>query len=470
MPGRLMAGILRFGRWCGRSPTRARAGGSASWCWRTASWPGTSCHVTRSRITYRSQTLRWLIGSTRTSVAPVTGSRTSSSTSTGARRSSARPSKRCARSRTARPRPTARSRRSPGTRTRSGRSGRSAPRTASGSSCRATASWPRAESARTARLGPGTRSDCWSSKVSFSEDVRAELAAIAPARECDRLAELSALFHFAGRLHLLGRGEVSLHLDLASPALARRAFALLRSFEVSSEIRTYRRHAFGQETRYQLHVEGGPGALELLERAGVVDARHVPRERTPKRVISRSCCRGAFLRGALLAAGSVSVPPSPHLEVRSESRTGAEAVAAAATAEGAVLRVAERGDHALAYAKGIDRIAGVLAAAGANDAALALQERAVMGSARARANRLANADHANVVRAVAAAKTQLEAVRRLERGGRLDELSPPLREIAQLRLKHPSLFLRELAAKCDPPTSKSASHRRLRVLVRLSRR
>jgi len=45
-----------------------------------------------------------------------------------------------------------------------------------------------------------------------------------------------------------------------------------------------------------------------------------------------------------------------------------------------------------------------------------------------------------------------------------------LREIAQLRLKHPSLSLRELAAKCDPPTSKSAAHRRLRVLERLSRR
>jgi cell division protein WhiA len=306
--------------------------------------------------------------------------------------------------------------------------------------------------------------------VSFSDDVRGELAAIAPARDCDRLAELSALFHFAGRLHLLGRREVSLHLDLASPAVARRAFALLRSFEVSSEIRTYRRHAFGQETRYQLHVEGGPRALELLERAGVVDARHVPRERTPKRVISRACCRAAYLRGALLAAGSVSAPPSPHLEVRSESRAGAEAIAAAATSEGAELRVAERGDHALAYAKGIDRIAGVLAAAGANDAALALQEQAVVGATKARANRLANADHANLVRTGRAAHAQLEAVRRLERARRFGELSPQLREIAQLRLKYPALSLRELGAKCSPPSSKASAHRRLRALIRIAQR
>ncbi|HEY7018743.1 MAG TPA: DNA-binding protein WhiA [Gaiellaceae bacterium] len=306
--------------------------------------------------------------------------------------------------------------------------------------------------------------------MSFSEDVRTELAGIDPMRECDRLAELSALFHFAGRLHLRGRGEVSLHLDLSSPAAARRAFMLLRGFGVRSEIRTYRQRAFGRATRYQLHVEGGPATLELLERAGVVDARFRPRDRPPKRVVARSCCRSAYVRGALLAAGSVSAPPSPHLEVRSESREGAEAVAAAAAAEGGELRVTQRPDHALAYAKGIDRIAGVLAAAGASEAALALQERSVVGSTRARANRLANADHANLVRTGRAAHAQLEAVRRLERAHRLEELSPPLREIARLRLKHPSLSLRELAAKCDPPASKSAAHRRLRAVLRIAQR
>ena len=303
--------------------------------------------------------------------------------------------------------------------------------------------------------------------MSFSEDVRNELASIAPERECDRLAELSALFHFAGRLHLRGRGEVSLHLDLASAAVARRAFGLLRSFEVGSEIRTYRRRAFGRETRYQLHVDGGH---ELLREAGVIDAKLAPRERPPRRVLGRPCCRAAYLRGALLAAGSVSPPPSPHLEIRSESRAGAETVAAAAAGEDAELRVSGRGEQSLAYAKGIDRIAGVLAAAGANDAALALQERAVVGSTKARANRLANADHANLVRSGRAAHAQLEAVRRLQRGRRLEELDPRLREIAKLRLKHPALSLRELGAKCNPPVTKAAAHRRLQSLLRFARR
>jgi hypothetical protein len=303
--------------------------------------------------------------------------------------------------------------------------------------------------------------------VSFSEDVRAELAAVAPERECDRIAELSALFHFAGRLHLRGRGEVSLHLDVASAAVARRAFTLLRSFGVDSEIRTYRQRAFGRETRYQLHVEA---AHDLLERTGVVDARSRPRERPPRRVLGRGCCRGAYLRGALLAAGSVTPPPSPHLEIRCETEAGAGTVADAAAAEGAELRVARRGDQWLAYAKGIDRIADVLATAGGSDAALALEERAVVGATRARANRLANADHANLVRAGRAAHDQLEAVRRLQRAGRLDELSHTLREVAELRLKNPSLSLRDLGRKCEPAVSKATAHRRLRAILRIAQR
>ena len=51
----------------------------------------------------------------------------------------------------------------------------------------------------------------------------------------------------------------------------------------------------------------------------------------------------------------------------------------------------------------------------------------------------------------------------------LDTLPPRLREIADLRLRHPTLSLRELALRCDPPATKSAAHRRLQRLVRLAR-
>ena len=82
--------------------------------------------------------------------------------------------------------------------------------------------------------------------MAFSEDVRNELAAIAPAKKCDRLAELSALFHGAGSFHLRAGHDVSVELDLGSTAVARRAFSLLRSFGVTMIADRYSRPEIGE--------------------------------------------------------------------------------------------------------------------------------------------------------------------------------------------------------------------------------
>jgi cell division protein WhiA len=304
--------------------------------------------------------------------------------------------------------------------------------------------------------------------VSLSDDLRRELAAIEPRAECDRLAELSGLFHTAGSAHLRGRGEVSVHLDVGSSAVARRAFSILRSFDVDAEIRTYTHRSFERSTRYQLHVRGEGRTLQLLNEAGILDANLAPLEVPPKRVVGRPCCRSSYLRGVLLGGASLSGPRAPHLEVRVAGRAGAQLVAEVAAGAGARLKVLDRGRHAIAYAKGAEQIGAVLASAGAGSAVLSLEERSVLGATRARANRLANADHANIVRSSRAAHRQLLAVRRLAASGSLDDLPAPLREAAQLRLLNPSSSLRELAAKCRPRATKAALHRRLNTLIRLA--
>jgi hypothetical protein len=130
--------------------------------------------------------------------------------------------------------------------------------------------------------------------------------------------------------------------------------------------------------------------------------------------------------------------------------------------------VLDRGHHAAAYAKGMEPIADVLALAGADRSVLLFEESAVMAATRSRANRLANADHANLVRTSRAAHEQLRAVARLRRSGELSRLPPRLQEIAELRERHPTLSLRELALKCRPPATKAAAHRRLRKLQELA--
>jgi cell division protein WhiA len=304
--------------------------------------------------------------------------------------------------------------------------------------------------------------------VRLSDEVRAELAAIEPRKACCRLAEISALVRTAGSVHLHGGGRIGVHLDFAAAGAARRAFSLLRGFEVRCEVRTYRRRAFERATRYQLHLGDDPRALQTLNEAGILGAHLAPLECPPARVVGRSCCRAAYLRGAFLAAGSVTGPPAAHLEIRTADREAATFLAGLARRNGFELPVYERRGQAVAYAKAREVVADLLAFLGAYDAALRLGESAVIAATRGRANRLANADHANLARASRAAEAQLRVIERLRERGVLDDLPADLRDVAELRRRHPTLSLAELARKARPPATKAGVQRRLAKLSRLA--
>ena len=214
---------------------------------------------------------------------------------------------------------------------------------------------------------------------------------------------------------------------------------------------------------------GTSGPWRRLSRPGVLTARHAPLERPPRRVVGRCCCRGAYLRGAFLGAGSLSGPRSPHLELRTRV-AGGGAVSAGRSRP----RTESRSPSSTAgLTRSRTRRASTRSRPCWRPPAPAtrpsrFEERAVLAATRADANRLANADHANLVRTSRAAQEQLEAVRALERSGALEQLPGRLREIGHLRLRHPSLSLRELATKCDPPATKASVHRRLRKLRELA--
>ncbi|MBM3677425.1 MAG: DNA-binding protein WhiA, partial [Actinobacteria bacterium] len=179
-------------------------------------------------------------------------------------------------------------------------------------------------------------------------------------------------------------------------------------------------------------------------------------------------CRGAYLRGALLGGGSLSGPRSPHLELRTPRRSGSTFLRTVAHAEGVRLAVRELASHAAAYAKGWEAIESLLASMGARDAVLELEERAVVADLRAAANRLGNADHANLVRQSRSAQEQIEAAKTLRASPCFGKLPESIQEAARLRLRHPTLPLRELGGRAEPPVTKATMHRRLARVVELA--
>ena len=74
--------------------------------------------------------------------------------------------------------------------------------------------------------------------MAFTTEVKDELARMLPSRRCCRLAELSALFHLEGALHLKGANRLGLHTESENAAVARKMFAYLKElFSASPELR-----------------------------------------------------------------------------------------------------------------------------------------------------------------------------------------------------------------------------------------
>jgi DNA-binding protein WhiA len=305
--------------------------------------------------------------------------------------------------------------------------------------------------------------------MAFSEEVRAELAAALPASSCCRRAMAGAIVRTAGSYHLHGHGDVHVEVELGAGPIARRTVELLRGLGAHVEIRSWSERRFRGQHRFGLVVGPDADSIEVLRQIGVLDRARRPVPEPPARLTGRACCRAAYLRGAFVAGGSVAAPRrGAHLEVRTHALPAAQHLAALAAHDGIRLAVRDRGDHAAAYAKRIETIEDLLALIGAGEAAVRLAEGEVVASARADANRRANADTANLRRQVVAARLQLEAIERLRDGPGLEALPRVLTEAAELRLAHPELSLAELAASASPPLAKPTLSARLRRLVELA--
>jgi DNA-binding protein WhiA len=157
-------------------------------------------------------------------------------------------------------------------------------------------------------------------------------------------------------------------------------------------------------------------------------------------------CRVAWLRGRFLAAGSLSVAPGrTHLELVVPVDEAPELVARmAGLGLPASWRI--RRGRGVVSVKRRQTVLDLLRRAGASAAALELELADVTAALRGHLNRVVNADAANVARSVAAADRQCQAIEALLASGRLDGEPRHVQDVALLRRSVPEASITDLAA------------------------
>lgn len=182
------------------------------------------------------------------------------------------------------------------------------------------------------------------------------------------------------------------------------------------------------------------------------------------------CCRAAFLRGAFFAGGSVTDPAKRyHLELTTSHLQVSRELEVLLRESGYPPKSISRNGSFVTYFKQSDQIEDFLTLIGAPVAAMNVMSAKMEKDLRNSVNRRLNCDSANLDKAVLAAQEQLEAIRRLQAAGVMENLPDKLRMTAALRLENPELTLSELAEEFDPPVTKSCLNHRLRKLVDLAK-
>ncbi|MBV9719519.1 MAG: DNA-binding protein WhiA [Candidatus Eremiobacteraeota bacterium] len=190
---------------------------------------------------------------------------------------------------------------------------------------------------------------------------------------------------------------------------------------------------------------------------------HVP----PKPI--HKCDRLIEVRAAFLACGSLAAGAHGyHLEFVARDETVASRLSWMMRSAGVPAKAARRKGRFVLYYKDFDAIAELLTHLGAYGAVLVLEDVRALRETKNRIHRLVNTEAANLERSAQAAAAQRQVIEYVRSAYGLNRLTPALREVAELRLKHPDESLTELGRRCAPPISKPTVSGRLGALSRLA--
>ncbi len=285
--------------------------------------------------------------------------------------------------------------------------------------------------------------------MSFSSEVKEELAGqISPARHC-QIAELAAIMNFCGQYGRDKNGGYTIGFQTENEAVVRKGFTLLKkTYNIDTEVA----------------ISGGQ-MQELFQKIGVLE------KPVSSLLIKNSCCQRAFLRGAFLSIGSMSDPQkSYHMEFVCTDEDKARQLQSVIQGFHIDAKRILRKKYHVVYLKEGESIVDLLNLCEAYVSLMKLENMRIVKEVRNSINRRVNCETANIIKTVNASARQIRDIEYIRDCYGLEKLSKPLRQMAEVRLEFPDAPLKELGEHLEPPVGKSGVNHRLRKLSELADR
>ena len=333
--------------------------------------------------------------------------------------------------------------------------------------------------------------------MSFSGDVKGELARLEPNKKCCMLAEIAGFLRVSSSIRLAGGGRLGIVATTENAAIARHFKKLIKDYFKSNAGLavgdSQMPGARSRKNRYYLNISPEEKSMHILRETGMMLIREGDdyfSDGIYQPIIRSKCCRKAYLRGMFLSCGTMSDPRKGyHLEfVLDKEQTANDLRKLIGTFVDLSANITRRGDNYIVYVKKAQYISDLLGIMGADNAVLEFENIRISKGLRGDVQRMLNCDNANVDRTLSAAEEQRGWIRKIaeEELGReplAEELSDPgssfwseglrhlpsqLKEVAFIRLYKPEANLAEIGETLNPPIGKPAVSKRFAKLKTLA--
>jgi DNA-binding protein WhiA len=277
-----------------------------------------------------------------------------------------------------------------------------------------------------------------------------------------------------GKVRLVN-GEVGLKVQTENPAVARKYFTILKkTFNINVEIVIRKNRRLKKNHVYSVYIANHDDTMKVLK------ATHILREDNGRLeinhhidslIVSSTCCKRAYIRGAFLAAGSLSDPEKTyHLEFVNVHEIHATNLVKLINSFEMDAKIIRRKKYYVVYLKEGRQIVDLLNIMEAHIALMELENLRILKEMRNNVNRIVNCETANLNKTVSASVKQYEDIRFIEEVMGLHRLSESLEAVAVLRKEHRDASLKELGEMLDSPVGKSGVNHRLRKISAIADR
>ena len=276
--------------------------------------------------------------------------------------------------------------------------------------------------------------------MSFSNDCKTEIAKVELNNSLDILSELEAMLRLSGEL-IIRDGQFTISFESANAMVAARFLDFVKKeYNAKTSLLTHKVKKLNQGLHYQVVLDSEAQTI-------ISEMNLLSESNNRDQILSSDNAKSSYLRGAFLARGSINDPKNGdyHTEIVTTSQDEALFIQKVMNEYELNAKIVKRRNDFVIYIKDVESISDFLRIIGASKNAFILDELVIKREYKASLTRQMNAEIANEMKTLSAAKKQIEYINTIQYNvSDLNKIDSSILRVMKLRLDNPEASFKEL--------------------------